>query len=200
MITQEHLGRAMNYQHYRSLLQQLMAQGKTTGNNQSDAYLHYAKLNLQRMLRLDKTVRMIEELVETLKKINGNYIWVVLTEGWCGDAAQNIPIMATIENMCPNISLKLLLRDENLDLMNQYLTGSSLSIPKLICVEATGLKEMFVWGPRPDEVQALMIDLKKKNTPSEEKALLIQKWYNADKTISLQSELASLIAQFLTQK
>jgi len=197
MIKQEHIDRAMSYGQYVKLLNDLMEQGRTTGDNQSENYLNYAKLNLQRMSRLEKTAELTDELKAALAKITKPSIWVVITEGWCGDAAQNLPVLHAMEKQCPAIELKLLLRDENLDVMDQYLTNGSRSIPKVIAVrkdEATGsYKELFVWGPRPDAAQQIMIDYKSRNLPHDELALAIQKWYNADHTLSTQGEMLALL-------
>ncbi len=193
MITRDQLSRAMTYEQYGNLLRDLLSKGRTTGPNQSEAYLSYAKINLQRMARLDKTVNIDPGLKSALNNINNHYTWLVLTEGWCSDAAQNLPIISAIEKLCPRISLRLLLRDENPELMDQYLTGTSRAIPKLICVEDDTLRELFTWGPRPAAAQTLMLDLKSKNTPSAERSLEIQKWYNADKTSTIQSEFLELI-------
>jgi hypothetical protein len=197
MITQDYLDRSMNYGQYRKLVQDLAAQGKTTGSNQSEAYINYTKLNAQRMQRLEKTVTLSEALNNELQKIDKAFVWLVLTESWCGDAAQNLPVMALIEKACPLIELRLLLRDENLDVMDQYLTGSSRSIPKLIGVEKDGLKERFTWGPRPEVVQNLAMELIAQGVSKEEKSLAVQKWYTADKTLSLQQELLELIEKRL---
>lgn len=197
MISQNYIDRAMTYTAYRNMLDQLMAAGKTTGGNQSEEFIHYAKLNLHRMQRLDKTMVLSQSLVTALKKVSSGFIWLVLTEGWCGDAAQNIPVMDQVTKLCPHIELKLLLRDENLDLMDQYLTNKGRSIPKLICLEKGSGEEKFNWGPRPLEAQNLMLSLKEQGIGHAEKALLIQKWYNADKTASTQEELRKLIEEFL---
>ena len=197
MMTRDYIDRSMSYTNYRKLLQDLLAQGKTTGGNQSEAYINYGKINVQRMSRLHKTIALSPELQETLKKISGSYLWVILTEGWCGDASQSLPVMAMIETACTQIELKLLLRDENLDLMDQYLTNTGRSIPKLICVEKESLKEIFTWGPRPEAAQALMLALKAKGVSYEEKSLAIQKWYNNDRTQSVQNELLGLIQRRL---
>jgi hypothetical protein len=197
MITQTELDRAMNYKQYRDLLEDLFSRGKTTGPLQNEAYLNYAKLNLQRMQRLDKTVSINQELLEALQAVNSDYTWLVLTEGWCGDAAQNLPVMAAIEKVCPHIHLRLLLRDENPATMDQYLTGGSRAIPKLICIKSVSREEVFTWGPRPGEVQRLAQDHKEKGTPYEEKSLLIQKWYVNDKTYSIQKELTALTHKYL---
>jgi hypothetical protein len=197
MITQNYLDRSMSYGQYYQLVQDLAANGKTTGGNQSEAYIGYTKLNAQRMHRLDKTTLLTGALCDALKQVNNSYIWLVLTESWCGDAAQNLPVMALVEKARPLIELRLLLRDENLDLMDQYLTGSSRSIPKLICAEKDGLKELFTWGPRPEALQALALELLAQGVSKEDKSLAVQKWYTADKTLSLQQELLQLTEQFL---
>jgi|SRR6218665_235418 len=197
MITQNYLDRSMSYGQYQKLVQDLAAQGKTTGSNQDEAYVNYTKLNAQRMHRLDKTTTLTDALSDALNNISSAYVWLVLTESWCGDAAQNLPVMAIIEKACPLIELRLLLRDENLDVMDQYLTGSSRSIPKLICLEKSGLKELFTWGPRPEAVQALAMELLAQGASKEDKSLAVQKWYTADKTLSLQQELLGLVQQHL---
>lgn len=194
MIKQEEINKGLTYGEYRNLLETLMVDGKTTGPNQNEEYVNYAKLNLQRMQRLDKTVILNPDLLEALQKVGSNYTWVVLTEGWCGDAAQNLPVFAAIEKACNKITLKLLLRDENLEVMDKYLTGTSRSIPKLICLKSDSLEEVFIWGPRPANLQELMIEQQLKEKPLVEKSLIIQKWYNADKTQSVQQEFLLLIS------
>jgi hypothetical protein len=202
-MIKEYINKAMNYEQYRDLLQDLMAQGKTTGQDHGAEYLDYAKMNLQRMLRLDKTAELTNELKQALLKVKSQYVWLVLTEGWCGDAAQNLPLLHLMQKECPNIELKLILRDENLELMDKYLTDGGRSIPKLICLKkddssTNGYKEIFTWGPRPEAVQKIMLELKAKHTSLAEKSLIIQKWYHSDKTLSTQLEFRVLVEKFLT--
>lgn len=192
-----YVDKAINYKKYVDLLDSLMAEGKTTGPNQSPDYLNYAKLNLARIHRLNKTATLTEELKEVLQKVKTPFIFLVLTEGWCGDAAQNIPTMHLIEEECKKIELKLILRDENLELMDRYLTNGGRSIPKLICLEKESLKEVFTWGPRPEAVQQTVLELKEKQVSLMEKAEIVHKWYAADKTLSLQKELKDLIEKYL---
>jgi hypothetical protein len=188
------LASAYTYEAYRSHLETLLAQGTTTGNNQSEEYLNFAKINLQRMSRLEKTVSLIPDLQNALGELKKKYIWLVITEGWCGDAAQNLPVMHLIEKEHPNIKLKLLLRDEHPELMDQYLTRGSRSIPILICLEAETLKQKFVWGPRPAPLQALVTELLRNKISKSEKGIVVQKWYNEDKTLTLQKELTQLLS------
>ena len=201
LIMKNYIDKSISYNSYVDLLEKLMTEGKTTGPIQTEDYLNYAKLNLARMHRLNKTANLTTELKEQLKKVKGNFIFLVLTEGWCGDAAQNLPTMHLMELACKNIELKLIFRDENLELMDKYLTDGGRSIPKLICLEKSsagpGYKEVFNWGPRPQAVQHIMHELKEKGADKKEKAEKIHSWYAEDKTLSLQKEMKDLIEKYL---
>ena len=198
MISTELITGAMNYSDYKRLLEDLLAQGKTTGTNQSEELFNYGKINLQRMHRLQKTTHLSATLKQELLNIKASYVWLVITEGWCGDASQNIPVFNLVCQECRNIELKLILRDEHLDIMDEYLTSGSRSIPKLICLKKdaaspSGLKEIFVWGPRPAALQEIVVKLKKDDVSLADKGIITQNWYNADKTMSLQDELLKLV-------
>jgi Thioredoxin len=196
-ITSKLLTESMSYNNYSHLLHTLFAEGKTTGHTQSAEYLDYAKVNLQRMARLEKTTVLSPELIDALNGLKGNYVWLVITEGWCGDAAQNVPVFDAIDKVCPAIELKIILRDDHLDVMDNYLTNGSRSIPKLIVLEKSSLKELFVWGPRPEVLQNIVVEMVKNNMTKPERGLAIQKWYNADKTQTLQGELIHLIREVM---
>jgi hypothetical protein len=193
MITKEILEEALNYKEYILLLEELLKLGRTTGPIQSEDKLNAAKINLQRMRRLDKTIVLSQELLSAAKKIKNQHLIVILTEGWCGDAAQNIPIFAAIEKQAPQLEVLYILRDEHPEIMDQYLTNGTRSIPKAICVEKESMAEKFSWGPRPQALQQQVEDLLKRNVPKADKGLFVQTWYNNDKTETTQKELAQLI-------
>lgn len=91
---------------------------------------------------------------------------IVLTEDWCGDAMLNIPILLRLSKKA-NIDVRMLLRDSNLDLMDQYLTnGKSRSIPIFIFIDKDG-NEFAKWGPRADVVQQF-VDEKRASLPSKD--------------------------------
>jgi hypothetical protein len=85
-----------DYAEYIKLIDDLLLDGKTTGENQSEMMFNYGKLNRQRMNRLEKTIRLGDSLKEKLRGVKRKMIWLVITEGWCGDAAQNIPVIEKI--------------------------------------------------------------------------------------------------------
>lgn len=198
LITQDVIDNAYTYENYRQLIDELLEENKTTGPNQSEEIVHYTKMNVHRMKRLDKYVEINEDLIERVKQIEKPAIWLVITEGWCGDAAQIIPALEKIAEQTPNIQTRYILRDENLEIMDQYLTnGKSRSIPKLVCLEADTLNVLGDWGPRPEELQRLYFEwTAEKDTPFTEIAEKLQKWYARDKTESIQKELGKLISDW----
>ncbi|MFC4558616.1 thioredoxin family protein [Virgibacillus kekensis] len=91
---------------------------------------------------------------------------IVLTEDWCGDAMLNIPILIRLAEQA-RMSVRMLLRDENLELMDQYLTnGKSRSIPIFIFIDEAG-NEIAKWGPRAKTIQEF-VDNSRNNLPSKE--------------------------------
>ncbi len=194
VITSEHLAAAQSYDTYRQMIDGLLAEGKTTGDNHSDEILHYTKMNVQRMHRIDKVVTLESELQEQLVAVATPWTWLVLTEGWCGDAAQNIPVMAKMAEVSPYITLRLLLRDENLEVMDAYLTNGTRSIPKLICL-TEDRRELGTWGPRPDAAQQLVMQFKQDHPDADHQEQMkeSQLWYARDHAKSIQQEFITLI-------
>jgi len=154
------LKNATSYKHYRTLVEENVANGTSTGPEQSEALTNYTLLNHTRMKRLDKTVKIEQEVQQKFEDFKGNQTWLVITESWCGDAAHAIPAMNQLTNFTPNIDLKLVLRDENLELMDAFLTQGSLSIPKLIVLDNETEEVVADWGPRPSVATQLVKDYK----------------------------------------
>lgn len=186
--------KAISYTDYRKTVSELLQQDKSTGNEQKDDLLHYSKLNETRMNRLDKTIQIENSVVESLNSLHQHYYWLVLAEGWCGDAAQLLPIFNKIANTTNTIELKLLFRDENEALMNLFLTNGSKSVPKLIVLEKETLHVKGSWGPRPEGAVNLIRSYKEQYGVVDETAKAeLQLWYLHDKGLSTQNELTTLM-------
>ncbi|MEQ9405321.1 MAG: thioredoxin family protein [Cyclobacteriaceae bacterium] len=187
--------RAISPEGYMNLLQEYSAAGKTTGPKQAEDLIHYTRLNAQRGRRIFKTWTLNQELVEKIKSIGEKQTWLLLTESWCGDAANSVPVISRLANQNPSIDLKVLLRDSNLEIMDQYLTNGGRSIPKLIVIDQ-GFNELFTWGPRPQQAQDLYSEWRNSENriPYSEFHLLMQQWYNQDKGEAVQRELLKFIS------
>lgn len=185
-----------SYREFRDLTEDLLAQNKTTGTNHSADYIHYTRMNLQRMDRIYKNTTVQPELAAVVQGLEGRYKWIVLVEAWCGDVPQNLPVMAKIAELNPNIELVTVLRDENLDLMDQHLTNGGRGIPKLVIVDKDTQEAVAEWGPRPAPAQQMVYDWKaaEDKKPYMEFVVELQKWYAKDRTATMQKEFTALLA------
>jgi len=192
-IIKKSLENTYSYQEYKDLVSTLLTKGKSTGNEQSEALTHYSLLNDRRMKRLDKTIKLTHETIDKIKSVKEPQIWLVLTEGWCGDAAQNLPVIHKIAETNTKIDLKLVLRDDNDELMNLFLTNGGKSIPKLIALD-TENNVIDTWGPRPSTATKMVQDYKNLHgalDPEFKKDL--QVWYNKNKGLDVQKDFIRIV-------
>lgn len=196
-ITENIIQQSLAYESYRNLIESLFKEGKSTGITQSEELLHYSELNIHRMNRVEKTTVLNEDLKVELGKVKSPQIWLVLTEGWCGDAAQSIPVFNSIEKSFPNIQLRLVLRDENLDLMDQFLTNGGRAVPKLLILDASNYELLAHWGPRPPEATKLINEMKALNIEFAEIKEKLHLWYAKNRSQALQAELLNIITKIV---
>lgn len=188
------INKSLSYEKYYNLIKELLVEGKTTGTEQKESYVKHARLNFQRMKRVYRTTLISDELKNIVSKIDQKQLWVVLSEGWCGDAAQNLPAIARIAEQNDNIELRILLRDENPEVMEAYLTNGSKSIPKLIALDESSKEELFTWGPRPEFFQNMVLHHKANpKMSSEEFDEWLHREYAMDKSKKIQEEFQSLL-------
>lgn len=192
-IIQSALQNSHSYTDYRTLVSKLISEGKSTGNEQSADLLHYSELNEVRMKRLEKTLKLDLEVEKALQNLKSKQTWLVISEGWCGDAAQILPIIKLMSEASENIDLKLVLRDENEELINLFLTNGAKSIPKLLLLDES-FNLINHWGPRPEGAKNLIIEYKAKHGIVDEAAkIALQKWYLDDKGISTMKEIVAIL-------
>jgi hypothetical protein len=187
------LSKSISYTEYRDLVARLLAEGKSTSAEDSDALVDYSKLNNSRMKRLDKTVVIPADAIEKIKILTKPVNWIVITEGWCGDAAQNLPVVNKLAELNDNINLRIVLRDENPELMQLFLTNGGMSIPKLIQTDEN-LEVISDWGPRPSVAADMVIAYREKHgeiTAEFKKDL--QVWYNKDKGESTVTDMLDFL-------
>lgn len=199
MINQKLIQESLSYESYSDLVHTLLEQGKTTGNDQSQAMIDYTRLNAQRMKRLNKTTELLPNSVEIIKNLGRKIIWLTITEAWCGDASQIVPVVEKIAAASEgNILHRLILRDQYPQIMDMFLTNGTKSIPKIIILDAQTLEVMGVWGPRPEAIQEKVVAFKKNPTGTfADIKELVQRWYNEDKTVSVQTELLTATVESL---
>lgn len=189
----KYLDASMSFGEYEGLIERLVEEGKTTGPKQSESLANFTRLNLQRMNRLQKTIEIGGHVRSAVRSVEQKQIWLVITEAWCGDAAQNIPIIEKIAAESDIIQTRYILRDEHPELIDRFLTFGARSIPKVIALDAEALEVLWTWGARPKAAQELYVG--SHNEGVEKSAIMekLQRWYNDDKGRSIQAEFVSLL-------
>ena len=190
------LFKSHDYHEFRKLISDLLLEGKSTGNEQSESHTRNSGLNDARMDLLDKTITISEENIAKLKSLKKKYIWLVLAEGWCADSSQILPVLNKMAHESGKIDLKIVLPEENEDLMDLFLTDDVRKIPKLIIVDKESGDVYGSWGPMPKGASDLVKQYKEKNGFIDEAAKTdLQTWYLKDKGISTQNELVGLMLE-----
>ncbi len=192
-LIKEKLNSALTYLQFKELSEKNVKDINPDLLNEMDrAYYDYRKLNLARVSRLEKVYKPTEDALNLFVKIHSPQIWLVITEDWCGDSAQTLPVIAALARLNDNIDLKILQRDANPEIMNLYLTLGKRSIPKLVVFDDE-LNEIFQWGPRPHSVKSLAEELHKKGLEKQEITKQIHLWYAKDGGYSTEREIIELL-------
>ena len=181
---------SFSYKEYRKLVKDLVKEKSNTGQYKTEELAEYTMLNDRRMNRWDKTFKIDEEQVAKISQYNKSITWLVLTESWCGDAAHIMPVINKVASLNHLIDFKVVLRDENVELMNSFLTNGNQSIPKMIAIDTESGDVLKTYGPRPSEATQLVNDYKETHgiLTSEFKEDL-QKWYNKNKGQNIFNDL-----------
>jgi hypothetical protein len=192
----------MTYAEYVDKTIDLLKEGKTsTTETKPNPKIHaYTQENVERMQNLDFSIVLTAETREKLMTITEPQTWLTISEGWCGDASQVVPVIEQMAATNPNITHRLIFRDEHLDIMDAFLTEGGRSIPKTVILDADG-KVLNAWGPRPSGLQTVVDELRQKMssmTKDEQKAYfedikkIVHGWYNNDKTENTQREFRAV--------
>jgi hypothetical protein len=138
-----------------------------------------------------KRVEIPIELSGRVDSLHGHWHLLVLSEDWCGDAVNIVPIVAKLADSVTNMDLRILARDENLDIMDAHLTGTSRSIPIVILLNAK-FRECGWWGPRPFALQK-WVKQEGMTLPKEERYHYIRTFYARDRGLTTASEIVQML-------
>lgn len=191
------LDQAFTYSEFLELCENLVIHRATTGNEQSEKHIHFTNLNVHRLRRINKTLKLELDTLITFQNFNRKLIWLVIVESWCGDVAQNLPYIHAMSELNENIQLKLILKTDFPEIMKKFLTNGTESIPKLICISEEDCEVIGTWGARPAGTWKRVEEFR--NDPHMTKPVFlenIQKWYNHDKGKSIQQEFRFLLKQW----
>ncbi len=159
-----------------------------------EAYLPTVADNVDLWTSTYERARVPEDLVARVEAVPGEWRLLVLNEDWCGDASNTIPPLAVFAEAARNVDLRMIARDENLDLMDEHLTdGTKRAIPVVIVLDGEGVERGW-WGPRPADLQAWFYG-DGQNFDKDERYRELRKWYARDKGRTTIDEIVRLIEQ-----
>ena len=192
------LRNALTYKDYLKKFKEKAEQSTDMNLSKTDTdKTNLTKLNFQRSNRINKTYQVSNSLCEKIKLIEKPQLWMLITEDWCGDSAQTIPYIIKISECNPMIDVKIVFRDQNMDIMDLYLTdGKNRSIPKLVAFDQEG-NELFQWGPRPSEAQELVNNAKADGKSKEEYLKELHLWYAQNRGKNIEEEFDTIFEEIL---
>lgn len=130
-----------------------------------------------------------DELAARARSLGARWHLLVLNEDWCGDSVNILPYLAKLTEAAPNLEMRIVRRDENLEIMDAHLTGTSRSIPVVILLNEY-FSECGWWGPRPAALQRWVIEEGLKLS-KEERYKQARAWYARDRGASALEEIVS---------
>lgn len=158
------------------------------------AFLPTAETNADLWRGVWDRVRLPDDLVERAAAVPGRWHLLVISEDWCGDAVNIVPVLARLAEAVPALDLRIITRDDHLDLMDAHLTdGRSRSIPVVLVLDEDFVEHGW-WGPRPSELQAWVME-EGLALPSDERYRHVRRFYARDKgRTTLEEVIAGLEA------
>lgn len=186
--------KSLSYNEYSDRIKiKLLSSSESNLSEEEKERINYTRLNLQRSLRIEKSYSVPENVRKAMEEIRTEQLWLVITEDWCGDSAQNLPYIYLISQCSTFVNLRIVLRDSNPELIDMYLTNGTRSIPKLIAFDA-GYSEIFRWGPRPKAAQEYFLMIRNSGIPKDELYEKLHQWYSKNKGQELEGELLKLVS------
>lgn len=157
-----------------------------------DEYLETVERNRELWHAVHERARLPEDVLEEARSLPGGWHLVALSEDWCGDAVNTLPVIAKLA-AAAGWDMRVLGRDDNPDVMDAHLTnGRARSIPVVIVYDE-GFREVGWWGPRPEEIQEWVLH-EGLAMPSPERYKVIRRWYARDRGRTTLSELVEIVA------
>ncbi len=139
-----------------------------------------------------KRASIPDDILARVAQVDGDWRLLVLSADWCGDASNIVPVLQLLVEAAPNLDLRLLDRDDHLDLMDEHLTGGTArAIPAVIILDDQNIEHAW-WGPRPSELQA-WVKTEGQEYEHDEQYVELRKWYARDKGRASLEEVVALL-------
>ena len=186
----------LTHAQYMAIMEEQAGQDPEGLDEEAAQKVEFTRLNLHRSQRIDRTYQPAAPLIGLMAAMVQPQLWLVVTEPWCGDSAQCVPYFAALARGNENIDLRYVLRDENLDIMDEFLTDGKRSIPQLVALDEEG-EVLFRWGPRPAAAQAVFDQARSEELEKPDLLERLHLFYGRDRGKALEQEIMSLLRKHL---
>lgn len=157
-------------------------------------FLARPTVNHELWIALAQRVVIPIEYSARVEALHGHWHLLVLSEDWCGDAVNIVPIVAKLADSVSNMDMRILARDQNLDIMDAHLTnGKSRSIPIVILLNDK-FQECGWWGPRPRALQQWVVD-NGMQLPKDVRYKEIRTFYARDRGLTTIREIVEMLEE-----
>jgi hypothetical protein len=134
-----------------------------------------------------------DEFVQRIAESGRRWHLLVISEDWCGDAVNIVPFVDALAAASPDVEVRLIARDENLDLMDQHLTnGRSRSIPVVLVLDDEFVERGW-WGPRPRALQQWFESPEAQGMTKDDRYKELRRWYARDRGYAILDEITQVI-------
>ena len=157
-----------------------------------DAMIGQAKTNQDLWRAVRRRSEAPADLVERLRSLPARRHLLVLSEDWCGDALNTLPPLSRLVEAVPHLDMRILERDQNLDLMDTHLTGTSRAIPVVMTLDEQ-YRELGWWGSRPAALQQWVTSEAAQALSKEDRYLEMRRWYGRDHGRTALAEITALL-------
>ena len=133
-----------------------------------------------------------DDILELARELPAKRHLLVLVEDWCGDAFNSVPWLARLADaVADKLELRVLRRDQNLDLMDEHLSPTGGRAIPVVMVLDENFSEIGWWGSRPAELQA-WVDETGKSLDKAERYHQMRLWYSRDRGVSTLREVLAI--------
>ena len=156
-------------------------------------YRFYSKYNLERQERVEAEWIPSAAFLEAVDTLDGPLSFYFITDDWCIDSAYSLPLLQWVSNRRSDVRLEIGLKNDNLDVLDQYLTDGARSIPKLIIENHKG-EIVAVWGPQPEEIRLIRKNLMDNQAEGSVVSGTTIEWYANSGILEVEKELGQLFS------
>ena len=167
------------------------------GLYKADNTFRYTRSNRERMKKVLDNIVLNQKLYNLVSDLSDKWIWLVISEPWCGDASWGVPALCMIASASDKIDFRILLRDIHPEIIKHYQTAGSDSIPKLICLRKSDMQVLGTWGPRPKALHEMVLKFKDDaNFDYRESVRRLHAWFEEDMTKATQDEIIDCVKEW----